>query len=329
MEAILGSYSKVAEATVAYLQQRDILGRIWKKDHSVWKPNPTEITNRLGWLTVTGFMRGQVSSIKSFADEVREAGFRHVVLLGMGGSSLGPEVLQQTFGSAMGYPVLVVLDSTLPARVLAVTDTIDPAHTLFLVSSKSGTTIEPNSLFLYFESLVGSVVGKDNTGNNFVAITDPETPLAELASQKRFRRIFINPPDIGGRYSVLSYFGLVPSALIGLDIAALLDRAERMRKECTEGKSISENPGAKLGAIMGTLASSGLDKLALYTSPSIGSFGIWVEQLVAESTGKDGKGIVPVAGEPFVEPVRYGDDRLTGCLSVCVFLKMTTRQLMR
>jgi hypothetical protein len=216
----------------------------------------------------------------------------------------------------MGYPVLIVLDSTIPARVLAVTDIIDPAHTLFLVSSKSGTTIDPNSFLLYCENLVAAAVGKDNTGNNFIAITDPETPLAELASRKRFRHIFINPPNIGGRYSVLSYFGLVPAALVGIDIAALLERAERVRKECAEATFVSENPGARLGAIMGTLALSGRDKLTLFTSPSIGGFGLWVEQLVAESTGKDRKGIVPVAGELFVESVRYGNDRLFVCLRV-------------
>ncbi len=312
----IGSYIDGVEATLANLKQRDIVGRIWLKDHTVWKPDPGEITDRLGWLTITDLMRGQVATLRSFANGVREAGFRHVVLFGMGGSSLGPEVLRQTYGSEAGYPELIVLDSTIPARVLAVTGIINPAHTLFLVSSKSGTTTEPNSLFLYFESLVAPAVGKDNTGNHFVAITDPGTPLAELASRKRFRHIFTNPPDIGGRYSVLSYFGLVPSALIGIDIAALLNRAEHMRKECTEAKSIPENPGGMLGAVVGTLASSGRDKLTLFTSPSIGSFGLWVEQLVAESTGKDGKGIVPVVGEPLVEPGRYGDDRLFVCLRV-------------
>ncbi len=312
----IGSYIDGVEATLANLKQRDIVGRIWRKDHTVWKPDPGEITDRLGWLTITDLMRGQVATLQSFANEVRETGFRHVVLVGMGGSSLGPEVLRQTFGSEAGYPELIVLDSTVPARVKTIAETINPARTLFLVSSKSGTTVEPNTLFQYFRSLVASALGEEEPGYNFVAITDSGTPLVKLATEQKFRRSFINPPDIGGRYSVLSFFGLVPAALMGIDVPKILDRAERMRKKCTEAKSISENPGAKLGAVMGTLASSGLDKLTLFTSPSIGSFGLWVEQLVAESTGKDGKGIVPVTGEPFVEPVRYGDDRLFVCLRV-------------
>ena len=274
----IGSYTDGVEATLASLKQRNSVENIWKKDHSVWKPDPGEITNRLGWLTVIELMRGQVSALQSFANEVLEAGFRHVVLLGMGGSSLGPEVIRQTFGSKGGYPELIVLDSTLPSRVQAVAEAIDPARTLFLISSKSGTTVEPNSLFEFFRSLVASVVGEERAGDKFIAITDPGTPLGKLATEQKFRRSFINPPDIGGRYSVLSFFGLVPAALIGIDIAALLDRAERMREQCNEAKSISENPGAKLGAVMGTLASAGLDKLTLFTSPSIGSFGLWVEQ---------------------------------------------------
>ncbi|MEW6141859.1 MAG: glucose-6-phosphate isomerase [Chloroflexota bacterium] len=312
----MGKHSGDVEATLADLKKRNVVERIWKKDHTVWKPEPDEITNRLGWLTCIQQMRRQVDALTSFASEVRESGFRHVVLLGMGGSSLGPEVLRQTFGSAGGYPELIVLDSTVPSRIMTVADSIDLAHTLFLVSSKSGTTIEPNSLFLYFESLVATAVGKENTGNNFIAITDPGTSLAELASAKRFRRTFINPPDIGGRYSVLSYFGLVPASLIGVDIAKLLDRAGRMQKECNEAISLSANPGAGLGAVMGKLALSGLDKLTLFTSPSIGSLGLWIEQLIAESLGKDGKGIVPVAGEPFVDTERYGEDRLFVCLRV-------------
>ena len=314
MNVSIGTYLADVEASLADLSRRDVVGRMWRKDHTVWKPEPSEITNRLGWLTITDLMSEQVPALESFAREVREASFRHVVLLGMGGSSLGPEVLRQTFGSATGYPKLIVLDSTVPAWVQAVTEAIDPAHTLFLVSSKSGTTTEPLALFQYFRGLVNSAIGKEKAGQNFVAITDPGTPLARLATEGGFHRIFLNPPDIGGRYSVLSYFGLVPAALIGVDITALLDRAKDMREGCTSGVPIHENRGAWLGACTGTLALHGRDKLTLITSPAISSFGLWVEQLIAESTGKEGKGIIPVVGEPLVEPAYYGDDRLFICL---------------
>ena len=232
----------------------------------------------------------------------------------MGGSSLGPEVLQQTFGHADGYPQLIVLDSTLPETVQAVTDTIHPEKTLFLVSSKSGTTTEPNILYQYLKSLVESAVGEENAGQSFVAITDPATALVELAGAEGFRRIFQNPPDIGGRYSVLSYFGLVPAALIGINVANILDRSDDMRERCSSGVPVQENPGAWMGACIGRLALLGRDKLTLLTSPAVSSFGLWVEQLLAESTGKEGKGIIPVAGEPLVETTRYGDDRFFVCL---------------
>ena len=241
---------------------------------------------------------------------MREGGFRHVVLLGMGGSSLGVEVLRQVLGNARGYPELIVLDSTVPAAVQSVTETIEPAHTLFLVSSKSGTTTEPLALYQYFYNSVQSAKKRGITGQNFVAITDPGTPLVRVAKENDFRRIFLNPPDIGGRYSVLSYFGLVPAALIGVDIAALLDRADCMREACASCVPTHENPGAWLGACIGTMALQGRDKLTLLISPAISSFGLWVEQLIAESTGKEGKGIIPVTGEPLAEAESYGDDRL-------------------
>ena len=310
----LGRYLVDVEAALADLGQRDVVGRIWQKDHTVWSPDPAEITNRLGWLTITDLMGEQIPALQSFAQEVRAAGFRHVVLLGMGGSSLGPEVLRQTFGSANGYPELIVLDSTVPAWVQAVTETIDPAHTLFLVSSKSGTTTEPLALFGYCKSLVESAVGKGRAGQNFVAVTDPGTALAKLAEEEKFHHIFLNPSDIGGRYSVLSYFGLVPAALIGVDLTMLLNRADSMRRECASPVPVHKNPGAWLGACIGTLALRGRDKLTLVTSPSISGFGLWVEQLIAESTGKDGKGIIPIVGEPLVNPAHYGDDRLFICL---------------
>jgi glucose-6-phosphate isomerase/transaldolase/glucose-6-phosphate isomerase len=306
----LGKHLPDVEAALADLQYRSITRRIWQKDHTVWKPDPTEIVNRLGWLAVTDLMREIIPAIESLAREVRDAGFRNVVLLGMGGSSLGPEVLRQTFSSAPGYPELIVLDSVVPAWVQSVAESIDPALTLFLVSSKSGTTPEPNLLFRYFKALVEAAVGKELSGQHFIAITDPGTPLARLAEQEGFRHTFLNPPDIGGRYSVLSYFGLVPAAMTGIDIGELIDRADSMREGCASCVPADENPGAWLGAIMGTLASRGHDKLTIITSPAIGSFGLWAEQLIAESTGKEGTGIVPISGEPLVEPSKYGDDRL-------------------
>ena len=306
----LGAQLSDVEATLADLQERDVMGRIWRKDHTVWKPDPTEISNRLGWLNATDLMSEQVPMLKAFAQEVRDAGYRYVVLLGMGGSSLGPEVLRQTFGSTSGYPELIVLDSTVPAWVQAVTETIDPGRTLFLVSSKSGGTTETLSLYQHFNSMVERRLGVEASGKSFAAITDAGTSLAELARERGFRRVFLNPSDIGGRYSVLSYFGLVPAVLAGIDIAALLDRADCMREGCPPYTGAHNNPAAWLGAVMGTLASTGRDKLTLVTSPAIGSLGLWVEQLLAESTGKEGKGIMPVAGEPLAAPANYGDDRL-------------------
>jgi len=308
------------EPLLADLQRQDVVRRIWQGDHTVWKHDPTEITDRLGWLTVSDAMRLQLSDLQDLAEEVKDAGFRHTVLLGMGGSSLGPEVLRQTFGSAPGYPQLIVLDSTAPAWVQSVADAIDPARTLFLVSSKSGSTIEPNSFYAHFRGLVESTVGQERAGQHFVAITDPGTVLKQLADSANFRRSFLNPPDIGGRYSVLSYFGLVPAALIGLNISRLLDRADRIGSRCgwkKAGQEIPnqenpshENPGSWLGAVMASAVRQGRDKLTLVTSPSVASFGLWVEQLLAESTGKEGTGIIPIAGEPLLPAESYGQDRL-------------------
>ena len=310
----MGTFIDDLEAAIAGLGRHDITGRIWRKDHTVWKPESTEIKNRLGWLSIADLMSEQVPALQSFAREITDAGFRHVVLVGMGGSSLGPEVLRQTFGNTTGYPELTVLDSTVPAWVLAVRESIDPARTLFLISSKSGTTTETLALFRYFKGLIEVSVGKGKTGQHFVAITDPGTPLAKLAEDERFCRIFLNPSDIGGRYSVLSYFGLVPAVLSGIDIMKLLERSDHMREACASCVPVHDNPGAWLGAYLGTLTVKGRDKLTLITSPAISSFGLWVEQLIAESTGKDGKGTIPVTGEPLMELTRYGNDRFFVCL---------------
>ncbi len=306
----LGSHLAEVETTIADIRQKKVIERIWSRDHTVWNPDPAEITNRLGWLTVTDQMNEQVEALESFANDIIDAGFQHAVLLGMGGSSLGPEVLRQTFGSTPGHLELIVLGSTVPGWVHSVSDTIDPAKTLFLVSSKSGGTIEPISFYKYFRRLVEKTVGQDKAGQHFVAITDPGTSLEKLASEHKFRRAFLNPPDIGGRYSVLSYFGLVPATLIGVDLAVLLDRADCVREGCASCVPAHDNPGAWFGAIMGTLAKAKRDKLTLVTSPSIAAFGLWAEQLIAESTGKYGKGIIPVAGEPLLSAESYGDDRL-------------------
>ena len=304
------SISRKDAATIAQavdsLQSCNVVRRMWTRDYALWSDAPTEIADRLGWLDITTAMRSETDALTQFASEVRDEGIRHVVLLGMGGSSLGAETLRQCFGQREGWPELVVLDSTLPAQIERVVDTIDMARTLFVVSSKSGTTAEPNLLYRYFRELVQEAGGDDE---RFVAITDPGSPLENMAKREGFRKVFLNPPDVCGRYSVLSYFGLVPAALAGYDVAAILDRADDMRGRCASGVATHLNPGAWLGAAIASLAQSGRDKLTLLTSPTLDSFGLWAEQLIAESLGKDGLGIVPVASEPLGEVSLYGNDR--------------------
>ena len=289
------------------LKNADVVGRIWGRDHTVWGPSADESADRLGWLTVTDAMREQLPALRQLAEEVRQEGVRRLLLLGMGGSSLGPDVLCRTLGSA-DYPDLTVLDSTVPSAVRDAAGSLDPARTLFIVSSKSGETLETRSLYAYFSGLLST--STDDTGARFVAITDAGTPLHAIASEQGFRRLFLNPPDIGGRYSVLSYFGLVPAALAGVDVETLLDSADEMRESCGPAAPTGANPGARLGAAIGAMASRGRDKLTLVASPSMDGLARWVEQLVAESTGKDGRGVVPVAEEPLLAPEHYGDDRL-------------------
>ena len=310
MSADLGGCQAQVNDAIARLERDEVVRRIWERDHTVWKPDPTEIADRLGWLTTHSDMRDRVGELRAFADEIRGEGYADVVVLGMGGSSLGAEALARLFGRANGWPRLRALDSTVPAAVSALADDIDCAKTLFVVASKSGSTIEPNMFYKHFRGLVERAVGADAAGRNFVAICDAGTALEALAEADGFRRTFINPADIGGRYSVQSLFGLAPAALAGIDVGALLDSVGAMSGACGADVDARDNPGAQLGAAMGALAAAGRDKLSIITTPALSGFGLWAEQLLAESTGKEGKGIVPVAGEPICAVDAMGDDRL-------------------
>jgi transaldolase/glucose-6-phosphate isomerase len=283
---------------------KDVTRRVWAKDESLWGgPGVPEIADRLGWLTISDTMLERADELVAFAAAVAADGFKDAVLLGMGGSSLAPEVLWRTFGAPNEALDLRVLDSTDPDAILEVQNEVDLAHTLFIVSTKSGGTIETLSLFEHFHSLVGD-------GRQFVAITDPGSSLVELAKQHGFRACFENDPNIGGRYSALSLFGLVPAALIGAPIHALLERAVIAEQACAHFDSSASNPGLWLGLAIGELARRGRDKLTFVVGDPVSSFGLWVEQLVAESTGKHGRGILPVADEPRLGVEAYGEDRV-------------------
>ena len=301
--------SEAASRVLQELVDRNVPERIHRRDHTVWRPDPREITDRLAWLDAGEFLRANLDDLDEFVCQVCTEGYRDVVLLGMGGSCLGPEVLRQAYGQAGGYPKLTMLDSTVPAQIGAVAASIDPAKTLFIVSSKSGGTIETLSFYRYFRNMVEESCSGESAGKNFVAITDQGTPLERLAHDAGFRRVFLNPRDIGGRYSVLSWFGAVPAALSGIDVKSLLDTAAPVRDRCL-GDDPADNPGLQLGALLGSAALSGRDKVTLIAPSPIEGFGIWVEQMIAESLGKEGRGIVPVAGEPLLDPCCYGNDRL-------------------
>ena len=288
-------------------KKQDFSRRLWSKDPTLWFPDPQpEITDRLGWLVLPEMMHDNLEELSSFAEQIKDEGISHVVLLGMGGSSLAPDVFQDIFGNAPGYPGLLVLDSTHPSAVLSVEDKLDLNRTLFLISSKSGTTLETLSLFRYFWNKSG--LKTDNPGRHFVAITDPGTPLMKLAQERDFRRIFEANPDVGGRYSAFTYFGMVPAALIGMDIHRLIDRAWTASENCAFCISEDKAAGIILGASLGEV-SRDRNKLTFIASDSLKSFPGWLEQLIAESTGKHDKGILPVAGEPFLSSGEYGQDR--------------------
>lgn len=300
------------------LERERVPARLWGRDPSLWTADPARqkaIKNRLGWLTVTEAMAEHRESLAAFLEEARGAGLTHALLLGMGGSSLCPEVCRLTFGVAPGGLDLRVLDSTDPAAIRARAGEAEPHRTLYLVSSKSGTTAETLALFRFFEDRARAAKG-ERAGEHFVAITDPGTPLERLGRERGFRRVFLNPADIGGRYSALSLFGLVPAALLGIDMGGFLERAERLVQACASRVPIADNPGIRLGALLGELAAAGRDKVTFVADPPLAAFGTWAEQLLAESTGKEGRGLVPVEGEPLGDPGVYTADRLFVHLSV-------------
>jgi transaldolase/glucose-6-phosphate isomerase len=282
--------------------------RLWARDATLW--TSADESRRLGWLGATDDQLAHVDHLRQAAENVRAAGFTHAVLLGMGGTVLGADALARTLGQAAGFPELRVLDSTDPAQIRAVEKGLDLTKTLFIVSSKSGSTLEPNALKRHFFEAVKAVVGPAEVGRRFIAITDPESKMQYVAEADRFRRIFFGLPSLGGRFSALSDFGMVPGAMIGLDIARLLGQADEMVHSCAAAVPVEENPGAVLGIVIGVLAKRGRDKVTLVVSPAIRALGTWVEQLLTASLGKLGRGVLVVDGEPLGEPAVYGADRL-------------------
>jgi len=284
------------------------VARLWQKDASLW--SGTDEGNWLGWLTIADEQLANINALKQLAAEVKKRKFKHAILLGMGGSSLCPEVLRLTFGKIAGFPEMHVLDSTDPAQIKAIEKKLDLKKTLCIVSSKSGSTLEPNIFKQYFFERVKSKVGAKEVGSHFIAVTDPRSKMQQVAENDKFWKIFAGVPSIGGRYSALSNFGMVPAAVMGLDVAKFLKATYEMVSACGPSSEADKNPGAILGTIMGAAANQGKDKLTIVTSPGIHDLGAWLEQLLAESTGKIGKGIIPVDREKLGKPESYGNDRV-------------------
>ena len=314
----LGDGSPAFETAVARARDERWAERLWDRDPTLWSANvrvQAAISDRLGWLDAPAHFAGQVAALEGFGEGIRDAGFTTAVVGGMGGSSLAPDVLHRTFGSADGWLDLRVLDSTDPAAVAAAVDDLDPLSTLWIVASKSGTTTEPLAFqadaWDRAERALRShhAPRREHAGELMVAITDPGRSVEAIPHHDDLREVFLNPPDIGGRYSALTYVGLVPASLIGIDLDPLLASALAMADACHEPDPAA-NPGVSLGLAIGTLARAGRDKLTFITDPAIGSFGAWAEQLIAESTGKHGTGIVPVDREPLGDLSSYGDDRV-------------------
>ena len=306
--ALTASAQSAVAASLADWQAGNKVQRVWSRDASVW--TSADEDRWLGWLAITDDQIAQLESLQKAAAEIKAEGFAHVLLLGMGGSSLCPEVLRLTFGRIPGYPELHILDSTDPAQIRSVEKRLDFARTLFIVSSKSGTTLEPNIFKQYFYERVKTLLGAAEAGRRFIAVTDPGSNMQRVAERDGFRKIFFGVPEIGGRYSALSAFGMVPAAIMGLDVARFLRATKEMVDACGPDVPAAENPGVVLGTVLGVLANGARDKVTIVASPGIGDLGAWLEQLLAESTGKIGKGLIPVDGEPLGAPADYGTDRI-------------------
>ena len=303
--------TNLASAVTAALDDWKVnnkVARLWQKDASLW--SGTDEGNWLGWLTIADEQLANINALKQLAAEVKKRKFKHAILLGMGGSSLCPEVLRLTFGKITGFPEMHVLDSTDPAQIKAIEKKLDLKKTLCIVSSKSGSTLEPNIFKQYFFERVKSKVGTNEVGSHFIAVTDPRSKMQQVAENDKFWKIFAGVPSIGGRYSALSNFGMVPAAVMGLDVSKFLKATYEMVSACGPSSEADKNPGAILGSIMGAAANQGKDKLTIITSPGIHDLGAWLEQLLAESTGKIGKGIIPVDREKLGKPESYGNDRV-------------------
>jgi transaldolase / glucose-6-phosphate isomerase len=303
-----GRFRSVVAGSLEDWKKSNKVARLWQKDASLW--SGTDESNWLGWLTIAEDQLANLDALQQIAGDVKKARFKHALLLGMGGSSLCPEVLRMTFGKVKGHPELHVLDSTDPAQIRAIEAKVDLKSTICIVSSKSGSTLEPNIYKQYFFDRVKAKVGEKEVGNRFIAITDPGSKLQQVAEGGRFRKIFMGVPSIGGRYSALSNFGMVPAAVMGLDVAKFLKNTIEMVKACGASSAADANPGVVLGTILGVAANHGCDKLTIITSPGIFDLGAWLEQLIAESTGKMGKGIIPVDRERLAKPAAYGSDRV-------------------
>ena len=305
---LAGPLAGAVAASIEDWKRNNKVARLWQKDASLW--TGTDESNWLGWLNITQEQLAHIDALKQIAADVKKAKFKHALLLGMGGSSLCPEVLRMTFGKIKGFPELHVLDSTDPAQIRAIEAKVDLKSTICIVSSKSGSTLEPNIYKQYFFERVKVKVGEKEAGNRFIAITDPGSKMQQVAEADKFRKIFFGVPSIGGRYSALSNFGMVPATIMGLDVAKFLKNTEEMVKACGASAAADSNPGVILGNILGVAANHGRDKLTIIASPGIFDLGAWLEQLIAESTGKIGKGIIPVDRERLAKPAAYGNDRV-------------------